>query len=100
LRRLAHDDAPSLRGKGDHEEAERAAVEREWRATVNLERLQLEYLAKSHRPLWGGHLKRGERITSPEMQRWLDSGWIETVGTEGYRITDKGREALQQTPGA
>lgn len=67
---------------------------------MNLERLQLEYLAKAARPIWGGHLKRGEPITDPDMQRWLDGGWIKTVGTEGYRITDRGRKALQQTPGA
>lgn len=67
---------------------------------MNLERLHLEYLAKSHRPLWGGHLKRGERITDPDMQRWLDSGWIEAIGADGYCITNKGREFLQQTPGA
>jgi hypothetical protein len=68
--------------------------------TKSIERMQLEYLAKSHRPIWGGHLQRGERISDPDMQRWLDSGWIEAVGTEGYRITDAGRKALQQTPGA
>lgn len=67
---------------------------------MNLERMQLEYLSRQPRPVWGGHLKRGERITDPDMQRWVDDGWIEAVGTEGYRITDKGREALQQTPGA
>jgi len=67
---------------------------------MNLARLQLEYLARSDKPIWGGHLKRGERISDPDMQRWLDSGWIEAVGTEGYRITEKGREVLQQTSGA
>jgi hypothetical protein len=67
---------------------------------VSIERLELEYLAKSPCPLWGGHLQREERITAPNLQRWLDNGWIEAVGTKGYRITDKGLQFLQQTPGA
>jgi DNA-binding PadR family transcriptional regulator len=65
---------------------------------MNLERMQLEYLARAYQPIWGGHIKRGEPITDPDMQRWLDQGWIEVVGTDGYRITDKGRKALQQKP--
>lgn len=67
---------------------------------MNLERLQLAYLAKSPRPLWGGHLQRGERITDPNMQRWIDSGFIEAVGTEGYRITDWGRRHIQTDTGS
>lgn len=67
---------------------------------MNLDLVQLRYLAKSTRPLWGGHLERGERITDPDMQRWLDAGWIEAVGTDGYRITDKGRAIALAPAGA
>lgn len=54
---------------------------------TQLEDDQLRYLARSPKPLWGGHLKRGEPITDSDMQRWLDLGLIEAVGKEGYRAT-------------
>lgn len=66
---------------------------------TNRERSQLQYLAKSSRPLWGGHLQRGERITDPDMERWLECGWIQVVGDKGYEITDLGRKALAVTNG-
>lgn len=59
------------------------------------ERLELEYLAKAHQPLWGGHLKRGEAITDPNMKRWVDQGLIEAVGTDGYVLTKAGELALR-----
>lgn len=67
---------------------------------MNLEQLELQYIANARQPIWGGHLKRGEPITGSNMQRWLDNGWIEAVGTEGYRMTDKGRQALQANAGS
>jgi len=55
----------------------------------------LQYLARSHVPLWGGHLKRREPITDGEMQDWVDRGLIQAVGTEGYVITEAGREVIR-----
>lgn len=60
------------------------------------ERLQLEHLAQSPKPLWGGHLQRGEPITDMVMQSWVELGLIEARGTEGYVISAKGREAIRQ----
>lgn len=64
------------------------------------DKLHLGYLAKATRPLWGGHLQRGEPVTDPDMPRWLELGWIEQVGNQGYLLTAKGAHDLQQTPGA
>lgn len=61
---------------------------------TNSEDDQLRYLARSSEPLWGGHLKRGEPITDQQMQRWLDLGLIEAVGSEGYRATPLCRATL------
>ncbi len=59
------------------------------------ERAQLEYLGRSGRPLWGGHLSRNEPITDGEMRRWIDNGWIEVAADRsGYVLTDAGRAAL------
>lgn len=55
------------------------------------DKLQLRYLGRSLQPLWGGHLQRGEPISDPDMQRWLELGLIEAVGTRGYLLTVKGR---------
>lgn len=57
-------------------------------------RLSLSYLAKSREPLWGGHLKRGEPITDPEMRSWVANGLIKQFRDEGYFITEAGRAAL------
>jgi hypothetical protein len=59
-----------------------------------MDRRHLGWLAKQHAPMWGGHLKRGEPISDPDMGRWIETGLIEAVDTEGYRITDAGRAAL------
>lgn len=64
------------------------------------ERMELNYLRKSPRPLWGGHLERGQPISDPMMKRWVDLGWIIPVAKRGYILSPKGEQALQQTPGA
>ena len=59
------------------------------------ERMQLEYLGRSPKPLWGGHLSRNESVTDSDMRRWIDNGWIEVVeDRSGYRLTDLGRSVL------
>lgn len=58
------------------------------------DRLHLSYLQNATQPLWGGHLKRKEPITDPDMQRWIDAGWIVAVGEKGYIATEKCRAAL------
>ena len=59
------------------------------------ERLQLEYLGRSAKPLWGGHLSRNEPVTDANMRRWIDSGWIEVASDRsGYVLTDLGRSIL------
>lgn len=62
--------------------------------TPRIDLLSLRYLARSRQPLWGGHLKRGEPVSDPDMRRWIDEGIIEVVGTDGYVITDKGRALI------
>lgn len=57
------------------------------------ERLHLGYL-RANAPAWGGHLRRGEPITDPDMQRWVDAGLIEPRGTDGYVLTEAGERAL------
>ena len=65
----------------------------------NRDRLHLRHLRDADEPLWGGHLQRGEPITDPDMQRWLDAGLIEVVGEGtgyvGYATTDKAKELLK-----
>lgn len=61
---------------------------------TDLERLELAYLAKQYRPIWGAHLKRGEPLPDNNMKRWLVRGWMKQVGLQGYVITNTGREAL------
>jgi hypothetical protein len=60
---------------------------------MDLEIEELRYLANADYPLWGGHILRGEPITAPEMQRWVNEGLIRAVDQPrvGYMITDKGR---------
>jgi hypothetical protein len=60
------------------------------------EKLELRYLQRANKPLWGGHLKRKEPITDPKMQRWLDLGLIEAVRDDGYMLTATGIEFLNQ----
>ena len=59
--------------------------------------MELSYLERSYRPLYGGHLQRGQPISDPQLARWVETGLIKAVGTEGYRITDLGRAALEQS---
>jgi hypothetical protein len=60
--------------------------------------LELRWLARQPYPVWGGHLERGEPITSPQMQAWVTDGIIEAVDqpVRGYRITDKGRALISK----
>lgn len=62
--------------------------------------LHLRYLRDADKPLWGAHLQRGEPITDPDMQRWLDAGLIEVVGEGneyvGYVTTDKAKQLLKE----
>lgn len=62
------------------------------------DRLHLGYLEKARQPLWGGHLKRNQPITDPDMSRWLAHGWIERVGNQGYALTALGQIVLHQQP--
>lgn len=55
---------------------------------------ELRYLVRSLKPLWGGHLERGEPISDPQMRSWIERGLIvavEEYGVKGYRITPAGR---------
>lgn len=63
--------------------------------TTERDRLHLAFLAISDKPLWGGHLQRGEPITDPDMQRWLDSGLIKRIGNEGYVISEIGLREIE-----
>lgn len=66
-------------------------------ALTNQEVSELRYLDKSSRPLWGGHLDRGEPLSDPHMKRWLELGLIEAVdwsGLRGYVLTTKGTSAI------
>ena len=64
------------------------------------ERMELEWLGRQTKPVWGGHLERGEPITDANMQRWLDQGIIKAVETpsKGYVLTDIGRTYLRTIP--
>ena len=64
------------------------------------ERVELAYLEKQRKPIWGGHLERREPLGDPQMQRWIDLGIITKVGDEGYIITDLGRAELNRDGGA
>jgi hypothetical protein len=59
---------------------------------TKMERLQLAYLSRAGRPLWGGHLQRAEPITCHDMKRWVELGLIEAYGNEGYILTERGRK--------
>jgi hypothetical protein len=63
-------------------------------ALTKTEAMELRYLERADRPLWGGHLERGEPVTSPVMQRWIDAGLIEAHGTKGYMLTEAGKNEL------
>ncbi|WP_024337961.1 hypothetical protein [Bradyrhizobium japonicum] len=56
------------------------------------EKVELRYLGRSRKPLWGGHLERGEPLSDQTMQRWLSLGLIQQVGKEGYVLTPKGEQ--------
>ncbi len=54
------------------------------------EKRELQYLGRSHHPLWGGHLGRGEPLSDRTMQRWLDLGLIKRIDDKGYLLTALG----------
>ena len=67
------------------------------------ERLELAWLARQQRPMWGGHIERDEPLPydSP-LRRYLDLGLIERHQVmrqrqtiKGYRITNKGRALIK-----
>ena len=59
-----------------------------------LSRGELLYLARENKPVWGGHLKRGEPLNDDGLKRALADGIIKQIGLEGYVITVKGRKML------
>lgn len=61
---------------------------------TNRDKLHLGYLAKAGRPLWGGHLERGEPISDPDMKRWLELGLIQPVDNSGYVLTADGEREI------
>lgn len=63
------------------------------------DKLHLGYLAREACPCWGGHLERGEPITDPDMQRWIDHGLIEKVDNRGYVATHLCRHLLASNGG-
>lgn len=63
-------------------------------ALTKLEVMQLRYLERAGYPLWGGHLKRGEPVSDPTMRRWIETGLIESRGTDGYMLTEAGKREL------
>ena len=63
-------------------------------ALSKMDQLQLGWLARRAKPMWGGHLKRGEPISDPDMRRWVETGLIKAIGTEGYVLTEAGRREV------
>lgn len=61
---------------------------------TRMDALELSYLAKARKPLWGAHMQRGESVSNQTLERWLECGFIEEVVMEGYVITAAGRAAL------
>lgn len=64
-------------------------------ALPDREKMELRYLAKQTRPIWGGVLaarRKGMRTDDPITDRWLAEGLMVEQG-DGYVITDKGRAA-------
>lgn len=74
--------------------AARAGKNMETYSISTREKWELSYLANHVRPLWGGHLSRGEP-PNWEIQNWLDRGLIKQVGNHGYIITDFGRRVCR-----
>lgn len=64
--------------------------------------MELKWLSNQHRPVWGGHIERGDPISDQQMLQWLADGIIEAVKQPnvGYVITNKGRKFLAQRLGA
>lgn len=51
---------------------------------------ELRWLASQHRPVWGGHLERGQSLDDSDLKDWLSLGLVEQSGM-GYIITKAGR---------
>lgn len=60
------------------------------------DRFFLKHLSALTEPIWGAHLKRGKPLGDASIKRWLERGWVEQVGDEGYRITARGRDFLKK----
>lgn len=59
--------------------------------------LDLRYLAKQSRPIWGGPMSRGEDIlaSDPDLRYLVRQGYACAVPDVGFVITPKGRETLK-----
>lgn len=53
--------------------------------------LELKYLARQNKPIWGGVIKRG--ADDPKLRNWEESGLIRRVlrPEPGFLITEKGK---------
>jgi hypothetical protein len=60
---------------------------------IDIDQLQLEWLAKQTESMWGGHIERGEPVSDPTMRRWIADGIIAEVSypRPGYVLTTKGK---------
>ena len=63
--------------------------------------LELRWLSRQTKAMWGGPLERDQPITDPDMIRWEALGLIERVGPpthpfKGFVVTKKCRELLSQ----
>lgn len=58
--------------------------------------LHLRWLAQQGKPMWGGHIERGEPLTDPDIKSWLEAGLIKRVEDFGYMITEKGLDAVEK----
>lgn len=56
----------------------------------------LLYIAKSPTPLFVGLLQRDVWREDAQIVHFLEQGWIEPRGVEGFVITDAGRAAVEQ----
>lgn len=57
--------------------------------------LYLRWLAQQHRPMWGGHLERGEPLADGVVKDLLTAGLIAIDEDRiGYMITEAGRNAI------
>jgi len=55
--------------------------------------LELRWLARQRKPVWGGHIACGEALNDTRMIDWLFRGLIKIDGGR-YVITEAGRQAI------